>query len=541
MEIDKNRFFYDSFSFMKYKRDSIQSILYSAKQFLTGTLFSRVTGLLRDIAMAAAFGTHESVSAFFVAFRFSHLFRRLFGEGALQSAFIPEFEKLRNEDPKKAFRFFQNLSIVLFIFLTVLILIVMGGISAVLAFGEIHPNNREILQLTLILMPSLLFICLYGLNSSLLQCQKSYFIPSVAPAGFNLVWIAGIACLYSFSAPAAMPWLASFVILACICQWGITVPKILFTLKNQDFFKWHCKELIEEVKIIIKPLCLGIIGVGASQINNALDSVFARYASLEGPAYLWYAIRIQQLPLALFGIALSGAILPPLSRAAKEENLANFHYYLRFGLLQIVLLMLPITFGIIFLGNSCVRLLYGHGDFDALSISETAKCLFAYGLGLVPMAAILILAPAFYARKNYLTPALGSLYSILMNICLNAILIFGVGYGPASVALATSISAWFNLFYLLWSLGDTIYSLGLRTLLFSIGKIFAASLAACFSVQYFLSIWKILPPHSFWMEMRQFLLEASLFLTCLWIFCWVLKIKEFFNLFFYKNQKNEES
>lgn len=496
--------------------DSVHTILSSAKRFLTGTAFSRVTGLLRDMAMAAAFGTQESVAAFLVAFRFSHLLRRLFGEGALQSAFIPEFEKLRNEDPHRAFLFFQNLSVTLTIFLCAIIFLVVGGIGLSLAFLDLQWENREILQLTLIMMPSLLFICLYGINASLLQCEKCYLTPSIAPAAFNLAWIAGVGCLYFLPAATAMPWLSCFVIVACICQWGVTLPKTVSLLKEEGLLKFGKLSfgLSKDVKTLIKPLCLGIAGVAASQINNAMDSVFARYASLEGPAYLWYAIRIQQLPLALFGIALSGAILPPLARAVKEENLSTFRYYIEFGLKQILILMVPATFGIFLAGEGVVHLLYGHGDFGSSSVSRTYECLWAYGLGLVPMAGTLILAPAFYALKNYRIPAWGSFNSVIINILLNGWLIFGMGYGAVSVALATSFSAFFNLFFLIWNLKKIVPLFKTDAVVNSFYKICGASASAFLAAKAVNGFWP-----SPW-------LQGVIFTGCYLLACWILKVEE---------------
>lgn len=506
--------------------DSIHSILHSAKRFLTGTVFSRISGLLRDVAMAAAFGTEEAVAAFLVAFRLSHLLRRLFGEGALQSAFIPEFEKLRHEDPDRAFGFFHNLSTALIGFLSVLILVVMSGIGLTLTMVDLQEGNREILWLTLLMMPSLLFICLYGINASLLQCEKSYFISGIAPLGFNLVWIFGVGCLYTLPARTAMPWLAGFVILACLSQWAITVPTVVSILRVKGFrINWmHYQKIGRDVKTLIKPLCLGILGVSAAQINNAMDSVFARYASPEGPAYLWYALRIQQLPLALFGIALSGAILPPLSRAAKDEDNASFQHYFLFGLKQIIAVMLPITVGIFLLGESSVLLLYGHGDFHAASVSATADCLWAYGLGLIPMSGILILSPALYAQKEYRIPTLGSFFAVGINLALNTLLIFVWEYGPVSVALATTVSAWFNFFFLFYKLKQYIPAGGIQSLLVSCCKICGASLVAFFGAWLiYLNLFPSIVEPSFIQQCGKILFQSLLFLGFFASVCWILK------------------
>ena len=321
--------------------DSTSSIIQSAKRFFSGTMLSRVAGMLRDMAMAFAFGTQESVAAFLVAFRFSHLLRRLLGEGALQSALIPQFEKLRQQDPQRAAAFFRDLTICLSALLSVIVVVTMAVLWGVLLWANLRPGNAEIVQLTLLMMPSLIFICLFGINASLLQCEKSFFTPSVAPVAFNLLWIVGTFCLWNLASESAMRWLTLFVNLACMAQWALTLPQISKSLKQFSGTSiMPLKMFSKDVLALLGPLSLGVIGVGSSQINNALDAVFARYADSEGPAYLWYAIRIQQLPLALFGIAISGAMLPPLSRAIKRGNLFQFQEFMDFALRRSIALML---------------------------------------------------------------------------------------------------------------------------------------------------------------------------------------------------------
>ena len=275
-------------------------------------MLSRITGMLRDMALAFAFGTQGSLAAFLTAFRLSHLLRRILGEGALQTAFIPHFEEIRQHNPEQAFRFFRDLAASLAFLLSLIILVVMAILGSLLWQGNLTEGNREITFLTLLIMPSLLFICLYGTNASLLQCEKSYFTSSVAPVAFNGVWILAVGCLSHTAAASAMPWLAGAITLACLGQWLVTVPKTWAIVRKLGMNSlWSSIQFFSpNVRRLGKPLLLGVVGVAASQVNNALDAIFARYADLEGPAFLWYSIRVQQLPLALFGIAISGALLP---------------------------------------------------------------------------------------------------------------------------------------------------------------------------------------------------------------------------------------
>jgi putative peptidoglycan lipid II flippase len=430
--------------------DTTHTIWHSAKRFFSGTLLSRISGMLRDMSMAYVFGASASIASFMVAFRLAHLLRRLFGEGALQSAFIPEFERLRHQDEKQAFKFFRDLALFMTLALSLFILFAGSLLSSVLIWGDLSPPNFEIVWLTLIMLPSLLFICLYGINASLLQCEKSYFTPSVAPVAFNFIWIGAVVALKNWNAPEAMPLLAIGVIAACFFQWLWTVPKTISLLKkglNSSPWKDYFTQWTDIVKLG-RPLALGLLGVSASQINNAMDALFARYAELEGPAILWYAIRLQQLPLALFGIAIAGAILPPLSRAIKAQDWNKYSLFLRHAITGTIVLMLPITAIIFCMGDTCVNLIYGRGDFNENAIRQTTHCLWAYGAGLIPSALVLIVAPSFYAQQNYFLPATASILTMLINLSLNAFFIFGLKWGAVSVALATSISAWINLIWL---------------------------------------------------------------------------------------------
>jgi putative peptidoglycan lipid II flippase len=435
-------------------KDTIQTIRRSSHRFFSGTLLSRLTGMLRDMSMAYVFGTQPSIAAFMVAFRFAHLLRRLFGEGALQSAFIPEFETLRYQQEQRAFIFFRDLSLTLTVFLILLIGLISGVLGSFVLWGDLKPANQEIITLTLFMLPSLLFICLFGLNTSLLQCEKSYFIPSVAPVAFNGVWIVAIFYLREMPVEQAMPWLSLGVVIGCFFQWILTVPQTLKSLSqilSSSF--WHSLNLTsKDLRLLGKPLALGILGVAASQINNAIDSLYARFAEIEGPALLWYAIRIQQLPLALFGIAIAGALLPPLTRARKAQRLEEYRHFLSDALFRSWFFMLPLTAALFVMGDTFVKFLYGRGDFGSHSVVQTTYCLWAYAIGLIPSALVLILAPASYAQSNYRLPAYASFLTLLLNLFLNTLFIMYFGWGAISVAIATSISAWINLLLLGWNL-----------------------------------------------------------------------------------------
>lgn len=423
-----------------------------ARRFFSGTLLSRISGMGRDLSMAFAFGDHPSVAAFMVAFRLSNLFRRLLGEGPLQSAFIPHFEGLRSQNSTQATFFFRKLVSLLTVIILGIIFFSEIGVAAVLHFGNLSESNREIVELTGWLFPGLLFICLYGLNISLLNCYNSFFIPSVAPFICNLIWIGSALWLRHENPSFAMSALTKWVVIGFVAQWLLTLPLTLkyarATLKD-----WLTIEIPPEVKKLIKTFSLGAIGVGAMQINSLADAFFARYADIRGPTYLWYSIRLEQLAFAVFGVACVMTIAPRLSRAIKECNQETAQKLFSLSYKRIMTIMIPCTFAIIALGLSAVNLIYGRGSFSEIAVLKTNICLLAYGLGLIPSTLILLFSTVFYAIDEFRIPTFISILSVIVNLVLNYFFVFVMDFGVVSTALATSLSAWLN-FWILFKLAS---------------------------------------------------------------------------------------
>lgn len=438
--------------------DTPKTVSRSTFAFLSGTFLSRLSGLGRDTTMAFAFGSHPALAAFMVAFRFSNLIRRLFGEGPMASGFIPYFEQMRAASAVDGAKFFRDL----FCSLTLFLILVIGGIEgilcAILAWGNLQPDNAQILYLTILMMPGILFICLYGLSSALLQCERKFFLTGFAPVAFNVVWMGMVLFLKGRAPSDAVVPLSLAIIVAFFLQWGLLAPQTFGLMKRSLQWK-ECftpKLFSPILRTMLKPLLLGMIGVAAVQINTTLDAIFARFASLEGPAYLWYAIRVQQVPLALFGIAISAALLPPLARALKSGAHDQYLRLLRFAIRRGFSLIFPCTLGIFVLGIAGINFLYGHGDFSGEATYHTGICLWGYGLGLLPMVLVLLLAPAFYADKEFGAPMKGTVAAVVLNVLLNAFFVFVLNWGAFSVAVATSLAAWFNYFYLSFKLSKRI-------------------------------------------------------------------------------------
>jgi putative peptidoglycan lipid II flippase len=428
--------------------DNPYTILKYAFSFFSGTFLSRIGGLARDISMAYCFGTTPSIAAFLVAYRFSNLLRRIFGEGILLNGFIPLFETYRSKDPIEALRFFRDL---VFSVSTMLIFIIVTlEIGLGFCFFQASQNNKEIIYFTMLMLPGLLFVSLFGLFGGILQCEKKYFLSGVAPLAFNFIWIAAIWLFYGQSSFNAARGLSIAVVLAFIFQWALTLPHVLnFFLKKLTWNELFCCRLFpREVRQMFRAISLGVIGVGATQFNNALDFIFARFTSLEGPAYLNYAIHLYQLPLALFGIGMSTALLPSLSRSVQKKDWGHFHTLLEFTLSKTCLLLIPCSAGLMAVGASTVALIYTHGNFDQEAASATTLCLWSYSLGLVPAGVAILLASSFYAQKDFFTPAFATLSSVALNIALNGACVFWLKGGVPSVAFTTSLASIWNAYFL---------------------------------------------------------------------------------------------
>ena len=422
----------------------------SALHFSLGTALSRIGGLSREMLTAYFLGTSPALGAFLVAFRFAHLMRRIFAEGSLVNGFIPHFESIRAESPPRAAAFFRDLLFSTACVLGTLVLLIEGALFGCWKWMDLSEGTRQIVLLTMLILPGLPFLCLSALCSGLVQCWGRFFLTGLSPILFNMAWIGALLWHRGSHALETTICLACAISVSFVMQWLLLMPGVFACLKGLlPARQWlSCSLFSRDLRQLLSSIALSIVGVSAMQINSFLDMLFARAASLEGPAYLSYAIRLQQLPLALFGIAISSALLPPLSRAFKEGQFDTYRSLLSFALLRAFSFTLPCMLGMFLLGEGGIRLIYERGSFDAASSWHTTTCLWSYAAGLIPMSFVLLLSPAFYAAKDFATPTIASLLSIGLNVVLNALLIFYFHLGAESVALATSASCFFNLWWL---------------------------------------------------------------------------------------------
>ena len=507
----------------------------SSQHFFWGTLLSRIMGLGRDMMTAYFFGSSAALAALMISFRFSNLFRRIFGDGALHAAFVPAFEKKRLESENKAAALFTDISIISAVGLFAITLLIVFSLKGVIAFGHLNAANTEILSLTLIILPSLFFICHAAFCSSLLQCRNRFFLPAISPVVFNLFWMFGLLVSHNLPIHKAVYRLAVWIFLGLFMQWMMMLPATIRYLQyNLKDCVWRgLSALKSSIKTVGKPLSLGLLGVSTTQINNALDALFARFASLEGPAYLWYSIRLQQVPLALFGIAMAGAILAPLSRAYLK-NKEQYQELLDYSLSRALGLLIPCTFALIYIGPAAINLLYSRGKFSELSATHTTYCLWAYVLGLISQGLSLVLAPALYAQDEYKITTMATIGAMVLNITLNSYFAFGLNLGAWSIALATTISSWVQMFYLLIALYKKTPSLKLTSFKNSWWKVLIVSFVSvwimariCIHVGLHISTKDLLIfPRLLSEQVFNFCSQTITYLVILFGLSWIFRVKE---------------
>lgn len=417
------------------------------RHFFSGTLLSRLSGFFRDVSMAFAFGDIPEIAALILAYRLCMLLRRVLGEGSMQSAFIPGYQTIREASKEQAFGFFKE---VLFKWL-----LGIAVCSAILGFifMQLTPyfsaNWQMVVNLSVKLLPCLVFVIGYTLFQALLQCHGRYFTASFAPSFSNILW--GVGCLFSrhLEPSVAMNYVSYFICAGLLMQWLVLLPAVKKILP-ENFFSLKKQSLSDRSHgfNFLGAVALAAIGVSATQINSALDGIFAKFADPKGPIHLWFSIRIQQLPLALLSIGLVSAATPKLCQLLALQKRDEAKELLESVASKISIMMVFITCGILVVGDEIIRLLFQHGMFSQDAASSTFFCLNAYMIGLAPTSLATVYASFFYAMKDYKKPSIVSVYCLVANLVLNSFFIFGLHMGSWSVAAATSLCSFLNAFLL---------------------------------------------------------------------------------------------
>lgn len=448
------------------------------KLFSSGfmTLISRILGFIRDMMTANYFGSGLASDAFFVAFKIPNLLRRIFAEGAFSQAFVPVLmEYKRNNDEPGLKLFISNIFGLLLLALTlvtILGLIFSGFIIVVTSPGFSH-NYGQFIQaqhLLKIMFPYILFISLCSFMGALLNSEGYFALPAFVPSILNLSFI--IFTLYFkqyFDGITVLAW-AVFVggLLQLLCQIPLLIKLNLFVTPT---FNYHH----HGVKKVFKLMIPAIFAVSVAQIGLLINTAYASLLPTGSISYIYYADRVMEFPVGVFGVAMSNILLNNLSKNALNPE--KFSKLLDWGIKLCLIIALPTSLGMGMLAEPIVKTLFYRGHFDLQASIMTANALIGYSIGFIGLLLVKIFAPAFYARQDIKTPVKIAVFVLICNQLLNFLLI--PFFGSSGLTLAIGLSACLNsmmLFILL--LRRNIYQPNFKFIPFILKLLFALLLMA---------------------------------------------------------------
>jgi putative peptidoglycan lipid II flippase len=423
------------------------------------TMLSRVFGFLRDILIAATLGSGAVADAFFVAFRFPNLFRRLFGEGAFNSAFVPLFAKRLEGEGKEAARAFAEEAMAGLLFVILVITIVAQIFMPVLMYGlapgfSASPEKFDLaVMLTRITMPYLVCMSLVALLSGVLNSLGKFVESSAVSIVLNLTMMAATSL-------ALFMGLRNDPLAGVIQAWGVFAAGLLQlgllldgARRNGLWLKLRWPRMTEGVRRLIRLGIPGVIAGGVTQINIVIGTVVA---SLQDGAvsHLYYADRVYELPLAIVGIAIGVVLLPDVARHLRAGNHAEVMESQNRSLEFAMLLTVPAAVALAVVPTEIVKGLFERGAFTAADTPPTAYALAIFALGLPSFVLIKVFQPAYFAREDTATPMRYAVISLTANTIGSVGLFFlfrRMGLMPhLGIAVATTLGGWLNA-GLLWT------------------------------------------------------------------------------------------
>lgn len=413
------------------------------------TLLSRIFGFIRDILIAKYLGAGFLSDVFFAAFRFPNFFRRIFAEGAFNSAFVPIFSgSLALGDKKDSAKFALNIFSILLISLlvfTFFIELFMPAAMHVFVPGFVHDSEKFELSIKLarITFPYLFFISLTSLSSGILNSLNKFAMVSATPIILNLVFIFFMLFLNDYFENTAYT-LSYAVFVAGILQffWLYIV-----VLKNNIILRPVRPRLTGKTREFFSKFVPGIIGGSVAQINVLVDVIMATLIP-GAVSYLYYADRIVQFPLALIGTAIGIAILPALSKEVQTGNFEEAQKTQNLAFEISMFFVIPIAIATFIFSKEVISILFERGMFGHEEVIKVAKAIMVYALGLPAFVLAKIITPSFFARKDTKTPMYIAIVCLFVNVFANLIFMKVLGY--LGIALATILSSWVNVVLLMY-------------------------------------------------------------------------------------------
>lgn len=417
------------------------------------TMISRILGFVRDMLIAASLGTGPVADAFVVAFRFPNLFRRLFGEGAFNAAFVPLFSKTLERDGRQAAKQFAREALSGLLFVLVVFSIVaelaMPWLIHVIAPGYADaPDKLELTKvLTQIAFPYLTFMSLVALLSGVLNSLGRFAAAAAAPILLNIVLISVLSLIVYLDYNGQN-------IAGHMLVWGVSAAGLLQLImlmlacgREGFFLKLKRPRLTPQVKRLIVLGIPGVIAGGITQINLLIGTIIATLQD-GAVSFLYYADRIYQLPLGVVGVAIGIVLLPDLSAKLAASDYKGAGNSQNRALEISMILTIPCAVALVIIPQPILQVLFERGAFTPADTKATSDALAAFALGLPSFVLIKIFSPGFFAREDTKTPMMFAAIGVAINVGVSLALYFYIGH--VGIALATSLAGWVNA-GLLWA------------------------------------------------------------------------------------------
>jgi putative peptidoglycan lipid II flippase len=412
------------------------------------TLLSRLTGFARDIMLAAILGAGPVADAFFVAFRLPNHFRAIFAEGAFNAAFVPAYAHVHGERGEASAKLFSN-RIFTLLFLSQVVLLVtawlfMPQAMTILAPGfSDDPAQRNLaIDLTRITFPYLLLITLVTLYGGMLNVMHRFASAAAASIFLNIAMMATLAFAVLF--PTAGHAAAWGVLISGFLQYFLLAGDLA---RHGGLPRFAALRLDEDIRAFFRALGPATLGSMGTQVAMFADTIIATFLPAGALSALYYADRLNQLPIGVIGIAIGTVLLPEMSRrltagdhaGAMEQQRRAFDFTLLFSV--------PFVAAFLAVPDVITRAMFARGAFTRGDAAAAGATLAAYAIGLIPFVLIRSAVSTFYARKDTATPVKASLTGLAVNMGLKVLLMGSLA--QVGLALATAVGAWINLLLVL--------------------------------------------------------------------------------------------
>ena len=465
------------------------------------TLVSRVLGLIRDVVIANVMGSGVMADVFLFANKIPNFLRRLFAEGAFAQAFVPvlseyqvkdeqqDEEKARQHDGQNSHEQTRLLigqvsgtlgviitGVTLFGMLASPLFVMLFGFGWFVDWFNDAPGGEKFTlasNLLSITFPYLWFISFAALSGAVLNTMGRFSVAAFTPVLLNvaIISMAIYGVPYTESPAHALAW---GVFLGGLIQFLFQIPFLYKAgMLVKPKWSWRSEGVIKIRKLIVPAL----FGVSVTQINLLLDTLIASFLITGSISWLYYADRLLEFPLGLFGIGIATVVLPSLSKLHSKNNPKEFSATIDWGIRVISLFGWPALAGLMILAQPIIMVLFMRGEFSQHDVMQVSMALFAYLSGLLSFMFIKILAPGYYARQDTKTPVKIGIKAMVANMAFNLMLAPFFGY--VGLAIATTLSATLNAWLLYRGLkAKGVYELSAKTLIF-IGKlVFSAGVMA---------------------------------------------------------------